>query len=306
MWRKVLNIIFMVLAWGAILAYIIYASILTHRHKENLCVKRVEINIPDSTATTYLVNRNFIERQLKKEGFTLVGKRVNEVDFLAIAESIEKNGFVERANIYATLSGDLFIDISQRKPVLRVHTEGYNSYVTSEGYIFRAPKESAYYTAVVTGTFRPIAAPTFNGSTEELYEKILEALYDRIEEIKDKSGDTYTRSREYQRLVKQEARLRRRHRDLCNLTKFVQRITEDSFWGAEVVQYIADTTSMGALSLRLVPRSGNHIILFGELTDTEDKMQRLEKFYKDGLTQLGWERFKTIDIRYDKQVICRE
>ena len=306
MWRRILNIVLMVLAWGAILAYILYALTLTHRHKENLRVESVEINILDSTATTYLVSRDFMEHQLKTKGFTLVGKRVKEVDFLSIAESIEKNGFVERANVYASLSGKVYIDISQRKPVLRLRTNGYNSYVTDDGYIFRAPKESAYYTAVVTGTFRPIAAPTFNGHTKRLYKERVERIHKRIEEIKESHADTYQNNREYQRLLRQEKRITRQHKDLGRLTDFVQRIAEDDFWRAEVVQYIADTTSMGALSLRLVPRSGNHIIIFGELTNTEDKMQRLEKFYKDGLTQLGWERFKTIDIRYDKQVICRE
>jgi cell division protein FtsQ len=72
------------------------------------------------------------------------------------------------------------------------------------------------------------------------------------------------------------------------------------------VQFVADTTSCGAVSLRMIPRSGDFVIAFGELNNVDDKLNKLEQFYNDGLRHLGWDKFKTIDIRYDKQVICRE
>jgi len=28
-------------------------------------------------------------------------------------------------------------------------------------------------------------------------------------------------------------------------------------------------------------------------------------FYKEGLSRVGWSRYKTIDIRFDKQVVCK-
>ena len=306
MWRRILNIVLMILAWGAILAYILYALSLTRQHHDSLHIGEVKIEILDSTATSRLVSGEIVEKQLKKRGFKLVGESVSDVEFLAIKEQIEKNDFIERADIYTTLSGVMHIDITQRKPVMRLLVNGYNSYITSSGYIFRTPKESAYYTPVITGTFRPLTSPQFEGSTEEFYKAELKRLREKRAALLTSKSSPENIAKAQQRLRKREARVTARHDDLTRLTAFVQQIGNDDFWRAEVVQFVADTTSMGRLSLRLIPRSGGHTIEFGELEDIEAKMARLEKFYEEGLTKLGWDRFKTIDIRYDKQVICRE
>ena len=70
--------------------------------------------------------------------------------------------------------------------------------------------------------------------------------------------------------------------------------------------------------IELVPRVGNHIIYIGNLPesniiskreqDVEDfinkKMDRLEKFYKYGLSQAGWNKYSYINIEFDNQIIC--
>ena len=92
--------------------------------------------------------------------------------------------------------------------------------------------------------------------------------------------------------------------DFVNLINFVSQVEEHSFWGAEVVQFVADKNSLGEISLRLMPRSGDFVIEFGTLADGDAKLEKLEKFYDGGLVHIGWESFKIIDVRYDKQVIC--
>lgn len=70
--------------------------------------------------------------------------------------------------------------------------------------------------------------------------------------------------------------------------------------------------------IELVPRVGNHIIYIGNLPesniiskrekDVEEyinrKMDRLEKFYKYGLSQAGWNKYSYINIEFDNQIIC--
>ena len=56
--------------------------------------------------------------------------------------------------------------------------------------------------------------------------------------------------------------------------------------------------------MRLVPRSGNFIIEFGTLANYEEKLEKLRKFYDKGLSHIGWEHYRKVDVRYDKQVIC--
>lgn len=72
--------------------------------------------------------------------------------------------------------------------------------------------------------------------------------------------------------------------------------------------------------IELVPRVGNHIIYIGNLPESNQaskrekdiddfvnkKMDRLEKFYKYGLSQAGWNKYSYINIEFDNQIICKK
>ena len=72
--------------------------------------------------------------------------------------------------------------------------------------------------------------------------------------------------------------------------------------------------------VELVPRIGDHIVYVGKLPDGKGrtshlvaikefmtlKMTRLEKFYKYGLSTVGWNKYSYIDIEFDNQIICRK
>ena len=49
-----------------------------------------------------------------------------------IEEMIARNGFVERVDAYVSYDGVLHVDISQRRPLVRLLVNGVDSYVTAE------------------------------------------------------------------------------------------------------------------------------------------------------------------------------
>lgn len=73
------------------------------------------------------------------------------------------------------------------------------------------------------------------------------------------------------------------------------------------------------LGIELVPRVGNHIVYIGQLPFCKYKLQRdklvsdfvtkkmnrLEKFYKYGLSQAGWNKYSYINLEFDNQIICK-
>lgn len=93
-------------------------------------------------------------------------------------------------------------------------------------------------------------------------------------------------------------------------------IMDDDFWKNQIVQ-INVLPDMG---VELVPRVGDHIIYLGTLPQTKyknrrralvadfvgRKMDRLEKFYKYGLSQAGWNKYSYIDMEFDNQIICKK
>ena len=360
MWRKLGKILGIIVGWGAIVAYICYASHLAKLHRNEQQIKDIVIELSDSTATQQLSSSARMHQQLRRGKGALKGREIDSVDAVSIARLLERNGFIERAMVYTTYSGDLYINIAERKPQLRMLMNGYNSFATDDGYIFRTPQGSACYTAVATGSYRPPFSASFEGSittlrTEQrkVAEERLDKIYAEYNNIKAKQRELHSErnalrkerkkkifeneknhtlrnqgieaklaqiSKEQasiakkvksveaqQRLVvKQQERLERRFDDFEKLLAFVEKVNREEFWSAEIVQMVVDTTSLGAISLRLIPRSGNFVVDFGTLDNASDKLDKLRTFYDNGLAHLGWERYKSIDVRYNKQVICRE
>lgn len=72
--------------------------------------------------------------------------------------------------------------------------------------------------------------------------------------------------------------------------------------------------------IEIVPRVGEHIVFIGRLPDgkgrashqnaifsyVDKKLTRLEKFYKYGLSQVGWNKYSYINIEFDNQIICKK
>lgn len=57
----------------------------------------------------------------------------------------------------------------------------------------------------------------------------------------------------------------------------------------------------------LVPKLGNHKIYFGDPADIpKDKLLRLQTFYEQGLPYEGWDKYKSISLAFDKQVVGKK
>ena len=148
-----------------------------------------------------------------------------------------------------------------------------------------------------------------------------EAFAGRVRELRAKKEALRRRYRYEERLVgegiarieaRQEAerakqkKLEKSYEDFCKLITFVEFVESDDFWRSEVVQIVASTSDSGALEVALVPRSGTHTVLFGRIERVEEKFDKLLRFYRHGLNHLGWDRYRTVDVRYAGQVVCRK
>ncbi len=56
----------------------------------------------------------------------------------------------------------------------------------------------------------------------------------------------------------------------------------------------------------LVPKVGNQKILIGNIENLEDKLYRLEQFYKKALPFEGWDKYSLINLKYKNQIICKK
>ena len=326
MWQKIGSIFAMIVGWSAVLAFIIYASHLAREYRAKQRVKKVVISLPDSDGANGFTTPEQIHHILEKSNLQFENQQIDSVDIVGISNYISQNGFVRDVDAYVSYLGTLHIDVRQHKPIFRLMSGGLDSYVTENADIFRSPRGSAYYTSVITGNYTPRFPRKFEGNVTEYFENAIGAEDETILKIKRELAslrdsrkedisqeelaalDSLEGALKQRRTVAEESKkkLRKKREEFDNLINFVSEVSKDPFWSAEMVQFIADTTYMGELSLRIIPRSGNFEIEFGTLGKSTEKLAKLHKFYDKGLPHVGWERFKSVDVRYDKQIICKE
>jgi hypothetical protein len=85
-----------------------------------------------------------------------------------------------------------------------------------------------------------------------------------------------------------------------DLFRFALFLRGNPFWNAQIQQIDVQQNQ----EVILIPTVGEQKILLGRLTDFEAKMDNLFALYKQGLNHFGWNKYKTINLRYDRQVIC--
>jgi len=76
-------------------------------------------------------------------------------------------------------------------------------------------------------------------------------------------------------------------------------VRNDSFWMAQIAQL--DITP--DRNFELVPTVGNHLIGFGDGNDFAAKFHRLFVFYKEVMSQVGFDKYSRVDVAYAGQVI---
>ena len=49
----------------------------------------------------------------------------------------------------------------------------------------------------------------------------------------------------------------------------------------------------------------DHSILWGDLSESKEKKEKLELFYSKGIRKAGWQSYRQIDLRFKKQIVCK-
>ena len=121
------------LLWVAVAAYIVFAASAVRRVRRTGTVGRLEIEVVDSSSQGHLVSAAMVRQWISHAGIKTLGTAVDAVDLTGIERLIARNGFVDKTVAYVSYGGTLHIEISQRKPLVRLLTDGMNAYVTADG-----------------------------------------------------------------------------------------------------------------------------------------------------------------------------
>ena len=87
-----------------------------------------------------------------------------------------------------------------------------------------------------------------------------------------------------------------------NLVKIAHFLKNDRFWRNQIEQIHVTAKQ----EFVMVPRVGNHLIEIGKADNLERKFGKLKEFYIEGLNKVGWNKYATISLKYENQIVCKK
>ena len=162
MFRKILISLVAVLAVGAMGAYFYFAHMLYSKGKSAQVCKGIEVTLLDSLQNRFVSKNEVISIM---DGFMgeSIGKSVEEIDLHIAEQLLNQRSAIKESQVSITRAGELRIDITQRKPVLRIQTENGGFYVDESQYIFPLVSTFTSYVPVVSGNIPLAIDPQHRG-----------------------------------------------------------------------------------------------------------------------------------------------
>jgi cell division protein FtsQ len=84
------------------------------------------------------------------------------------------------------------------------------------------------------------------------------------------------------------------------LYDFANYLQKDKFWDSQIAQIYVFANQ----DVVLTPVVGNYRIIMGKIEDYKQNLDKLQTFYEKGLNKIGWNRYSTINLKYENQVVC--
>jgi len=205
-----------------------------------------------------------ILNRLKDKGLVDANKTYSEVDLEAIEDYLGGLPEIKTVQAYAYLGDEWRIDITLRQPIAR---------------LFNTDGSSCYLDR--DGTLMPLSS-NYTAHVLAVTGHINETDYSKV--AKDIMNNDSLKTIEILD-------------DLYLLSSYV---CSDEFLSAQFTQVYVNAYN----EFELIPRVGNHRILFGDASNIAGKFKKLEIFYNEGISRAGWENYDTINVMYKSQVVC--
>ncbi len=242
--------------WIVMALFLLFAFIAIDSKENNLRIRNIHITILPNNELSFLDSGSILALvKGNTPNMMIIGNRLGEMKIDVMEENLERNPFVERADIATDLAGNMHIKIFQRSPLLRVFNSiGQSYYVAKNGY--KIPLNEAYTARVIT-------------ASGNIPESLTDSGFAKTTTLKD-------------------------------LYRIANYCASDKFWEAQIEQLYVDNYN----DILLIPKVGNHSIVFGSAQDMEDKFERLKLFYFKGLNNIGWNQYKTINVKFKDQIVA--
>lgn len=148
--KKIFISVLVALAFIVLGGYFAFATMLYNAGEpKNIC-KDVKVTLLDSAQNRFVTKAEVVEII---DGFMgkSEGKKIEEIDLNLVEQLLNQRSAIKESQVSITREGTLNIDITQRKPVLRIHSKNGGFYVDETQYIFPLVPSFTSYVPIVSG-----------------------------------------------------------------------------------------------------------------------------------------------------------
>ena len=234
-------------------------------HDRKPC-RKVSITI-DYGAADILITKKEIDSLITRTAGTVKGKPLGYINIAAVEGSIRRQSYVAEVKVFNSNDGDLSVQVRQREPLLRIINRKFESFYLDESGAMLPVNPNFSARAIVANgiiDYSYAKNPNYRVNVLSLSDSV---MYDSL---------------------------------LTNLYKLAMYITHDKFLKVQIGEIYVDERG----EFELIPRVGNHTILFGKAEDMDEKFKKLFAFYKLGLNRIGWNKYNVVNIKFKNQVVC--
>ena len=86
------------------------------------------------------------------------------------------------------------------------------------------------------------------------------------------------------------------------LIPFIMYVEGNDFWKAQIQQIHVNSNGDAIL----IPLVGDQLIELGSFDNYEKKLRNMRAFYEQVLAKNNWDKYKTVSVKYDNQVIAKK
>lgn len=229
-----------------------------------LC-ENVRVNITDSIRYKFIKSEDVVSL-LKTMEIKMWGYPIDDIPAGKVEETLVNNmPMVKSAQAWSSVEGDFYVDIIQRKPIARiVNKMGQSYYISVDGFILPMSPNYTCRVLVVSGDI--------------YFKSILDSRL-TVDSVVNRQGAENT--------------------VLDDIYKMASYIYNDSLLKRQI-----DQMHITKDEFQLIPKVGTHVIDFGTVDGMLNKFLKLKVIYYKGFSNLGWNKYSRVNLKYKNQVVC--
>ncbi len=145
--------------------YFFFAHTLSAAGRKQECCKDIAVTILDSAVNNF-ISKQDVADIIRSSELNPLGKEREWIDLPEIEKLLEHRSAIRKSDAYIGTDGILRVEVTQRRPILRIQTAQGGFYIDDTQYIFPLVSTFTSYVPIITGHIPVKLREGFRGEVE--------------------------------------------------------------------------------------------------------------------------------------------